>query len=40
VPGETIGAVGGDSLVVEGCFTIPLAELAALHAQTLPALFD
>jgi len=39
VPGETIGAVGGDSLVVDGCFAIPLAELAAGHAQALPALF-
>jgi len=39
VPGETIGAVGGDSLVVDGCFAIPLAELAAAHAPTLPALF-
>jgi phosphoribosylformylglycinamidine synthase subunit PurL len=39
VPGETIGAVGGDSLAVHGCFAISLAELAAVHAQTLPALF-
>src|SRR5271165_6662784 len=39
VPGETIGAVGGDSLVVDGCFAIPLTELAAVHGQTLPALF-
>jgi phosphoribosylformylglycinamidine synthase subunit PurL len=39
VTGETIGAVGGDSLVVEGCFTIPLAELAAVRTRTLPALF-
>jgi phosphoribosylformylglycinamidine (FGAM) synthase-like enzyme len=39
VPGETIGRVGGDSLVVEGCFTVPLAELAAVHTQALPALF-
>jgi len=39
VPGETIGAVGGDSLVVDGCFGIPLAELAAGHVRTLPALF-
>jgi phosphoribosylformylglycinamidine synthase len=39
VPGETIGAVGGDSLVVDGCFAIPLAELTAVHARTLPALF-
>jgi phosphoribosylformylglycinamidine synthase len=39
VPGETIGTVGGDSLVVDGCFAIPLAELEAVHTQTLPALF-
>ncbi len=39
VPGQTIGAVGGDSLVVDGCFAIPLTELAAGHGQTLPALF-
>ena len=39
VPGETIGTVGGDSLAVDGCFGIPLTELAAVHARTLPALF-
>ncbi len=39
VTGEIIGRVGGDRLVVEDCFTIPLAELAAVHAATLPALF-
>jgi phosphoribosylformylglycinamidine synthase subunit PurL len=39
VPGQDIGAVGGDSLVVAGCFSIPLAELAAVHRATLPALF-
>jgi phosphoribosylformylglycinamidine synthase subunit PurL len=39
VPGVTIGAVGGDSLTVDGCFAIPLAELAAVHARALPALF-
>jgi len=39
VPGQVIGAVGGDSLVVAGCFSIPLAELAAVHRATLPALF-
>ena len=39
VPGVTIGTAGGDSLTVTGSFTIPLAELAAVHAQTLPALF-
>jgi phosphoribosylformylglycinamidine synthase II len=39
VPGETIGRVGGEDLVVAGWFTIPLAELAAVHAAALPALF-
>ncbi len=39
VPGQAIGTVGGDSLTVDGWFAIPLAELAAVHAQTLPALF-
>jgi phosphoribosylformylglycinamidine synthase subunit PurL len=39
VPGATIGTVGGDQLVVEGSFTIGLEELAAVHTQTLPALF-
>ncbi len=39
VPGATVGTVGGASLTVDGCFTIPLAELAAVHAGALPALF-
>src|SRR5580692_3914042 len=39
VPGETIGLAGGEDLVVEGWFAIPLAELAAVHAGALPALF-
>jgi len=39
VPAAVIGSVGGDSLDVEGCFTIPLTELAGAHEQTLPALF-
>jgi phosphoribosylformylglycinamidine synthase subunit PurL len=39
VPGETIGWTGGDALVVEGWFAVPLPELAAAHAGTLPALF-
>ena len=39
VPGQAIGTVGGDSLTVDGWFAIPLAELAAVHAGTLPALF-
>jgi phosphoribosylformylglycinamidine synthase len=39
VPGATIGTVGGGSLAVDGCFVIPLTELAVVHARTLPALF-
>jgi len=39
VPGETIGRVGGEELVVADWFAIPLAELAAAHTATLPALF-
>ena len=39
VPGETIGRTGGDDLVVEGWFMIPLTELSAVHAAALPALF-
>ena len=39
VPGETIGVTGGDSLAVADCFAVPLAELAAVHGRTLPALF-
>jgi phosphoribosylformylglycinamidine synthase len=39
VPAGTLGTVGGGSLLVEGCFEIPLDELAAAHASTLPALF-
>ena len=39
VPGQAIGTVGGDSLDVDGRFAIPLAELAAVRARTLPALF-
>jgi phosphoribosylformylglycinamidine synthase II len=39
VPAAAIGSTGGDSLIVDGGFAIPLAELAAVHARTLPALF-
>jgi phosphoribosylformylglycinamidine (FGAM) synthase-like enzyme len=39
VPGQDIGSTGGDSLTVADCFSIPLDELAAGHARTLPALF-
>jgi phosphoribosylformylglycinamidine synthase len=39
VPGQAIGTVGGNDLVVEGWFAIPLAELTAAHQGVLPALF-
>jgi len=39
VPAAAIGAVGGASLAVAGCFDVPLDELAAAHTGTLPALF-
>jgi phosphoribosylformylglycinamidine synthase subunit PurL len=39
VPAEALGRVGGDSLAVDGCFEIPLDELAPAHAGPLPALF-
>ena len=39
VPVQAIGRTGGDALAVEGCFEIPLAELALAHEGTLPAIF-
>jgi phosphoribosylformylglycinamidine synthase subunit PurL len=39
VPALTLGTVGGDSLDVRGCFSVPLAELAAARRAVLPALF-
>jgi phosphoribosylformylglycinamidine synthase subunit PurL len=39
VPAAVLGVTGGASLEVVGCFAIPLAELAAAHRETLPALF-
>ncbi|HEY1914004.1 MAG TPA: phosphoribosylformylglycinamidine synthase subunit PurL [Streptosporangiaceae bacterium] len=39
VPVEMLGETGGDHLVVDECFAIPLDELAAAHTGTLPALF-
>jgi phosphoribosylformylglycinamidine synthase II len=39
VPAETIGHTGGTGLEVEDCFFIGLDQLAAVHTQTLPALF-
>jgi hypothetical protein len=31
---------GGDSLVVQGCFDIPVDEIAAAHQGPLPGLFS
>jgi phosphoribosylformylglycinamidine synthase subunit PurL len=39
VPGETIGRTGGQDLVVQDCFAIPLAELTGVHGAVLPGLF-
>jgi phosphoribosylformylglycinamidine synthase subunit PurL len=39
VPHAVIGRTGGDSLVIEGGFEAPLAELAAAHEGTLPTIF-
>jgi phosphoribosylformylglycinamidine synthase subunit PurL len=40
VPAADIGATGGDSLVVDDCFSVPVTELASAHSGTLPALFS
>ena len=39
VPAAEIGTTGGDSLVVDGCFDLPITELAAAHEGTLPGIF-
>ncbi|HET7398739.1 MAG TPA: phosphoribosylformylglycinamidine synthase subunit PurL [Intrasporangium sp.] len=39
VPCARIGTTGGRNLVVEGQFTVSVAELTAVHAATLPAVF-
>ena len=39
VPATVLGDTGGDALVVDGTFEVPLAELARVWAATLPALF-
>jgi phosphoribosylformylglycinamidine synthase len=39
VPATDLGVADGDGLVIEGWFSAGLAELAAAHAGTLPALF-
>ncbi len=40
VPDLTLGTVGGDNLDVQGCFGVPLAELAAARQAVLPPLFS
>jgi phosphoribosylformylglycinamidine synthase len=40
VPVGELGVAGGDSLVVQGSFDIPVDELAAAHRGTLPGLFS
>jgi phosphoribosylformylglycinamidine synthase subunit PurL len=39
VPAAAFGRTGGTAMEVAGCFAVPLAELADLHASALPALF-
>jgi phosphoribosylformylglycinamidine synthase len=39
VPVQELGVAGGDSLVVQGSFDIPVDELAAAHTGTLPGIF-
>jgi phosphoribosylformylglycinamidine synthase len=40
VPVTRLGTTGGDSLTVEGQFSLPLDELRDVHTATLPALFS
>ena len=40
VPASELGVAGGDSLVVQGCFDIPVDEIAAAHQGPLPGLFS
>ena len=39
VPVQDLGVAGGDSLVVQGSFDIPVDEIAAAHRGALPGLF-
>ncbi len=39
VPATVLGVTGGDTLVVDGWFEVPLDELARVWEGTLPALF-
>ncbi len=40
IPTAVLGTVGGDSLVIEGCFDIPVGELREAFTQTLSAALD
>jgi phosphoribosylformylglycinamidine synthase II len=40
VPAVVLGEVGGGTLAIEGLFEVPVEDLAAASAATLPALFD
>jgi phosphoribosylformylglycinamidine synthase subunit PurL len=39
MPATRIGRTGGQNLEVTGLFNVPVAELSAVSARTLPALF-
>jgi phosphoribosylformylglycinamidine synthase len=39
VPAQVLGIAGGDALVIEGAFEVPLSELERVWTRTLPALF-
>ena len=39
VPATVLGVTGGDALVIDGSFEVPLDELARVWTRTLPALF-
>jgi phosphoribosylformylglycinamidine synthase subunit PurL len=39
VPATVLGDTGGDALVVDGAFEVPVAELERVWTATLPALF-
>ncbi|MGH3359901.1 MAG: AIR synthase related protein, partial [Nocardioidaceae bacterium] len=40
VPAQRIGVVGGDAIVVEGQFELPIPEVGAVWAATLPSVLD
>jgi phosphoribosylformylglycinamidine synthase len=39
IPATVLGVTGGDALVIDGGFEVPLDELARVWTGTLPALF-